>query len=230
MRAELVAIHVALDKYEHDPWIGIFTDSKTSLYTIQHELQIPSQTKYHHHKPLLAAIVHTLQYRVELALPTIIRKIRGNTNIQGYNLADAAAKKVISAFEDIPESHKLTITIGRQAERPPHWVMYNNNPLAPPIRLATGPHSATLRSPWCTSPEEERPCMHAFTQPSHQLRHKVRTATVRSLHHTSVYRRLILNAKSRGALTAIVGTALHSLIRNSPKEDITILKFLYGQL
>ena len=72
--------------------------------------------------------------------------------------------------------------------------------------------------------------MHAFTHPSKQLRQKVRMATLRSLHHTSLYRRLILNAKARGARTANVGTALHSRIRNSPSEGITILKFIYGQL
>jgi hypothetical protein len=72
--------------------------------------------------------------------------------------------------------------------------------------------------------------MYAFTYPSKQLRQKVRTATLRSLHHTSLYRRLILTAKSRGARTAIVGTALHARMRSSASEGITILKFLYGQL
>jgi hypothetical protein len=180
MRAELIAIHVAFDKYRHDPWIGLFTDFKTSLDAIQHELQRLSHTKYHNYKPLLADIVNTLQYRAELAQPTIIRKIRGRTNIKGNDLADTTAKKIVTTFEDIPENLKLTITIGRQAERPPYWVMYTNNPSAPPIRLAFGPHSATFRSLWWTIPEEERLCMHAFTQPSQQLRHKVRAATLKT--------------------------------------------------
>jgi hypothetical protein len=72
--------------------------------------------------------------------------------------------------------------------------------------------------------------MYAFTHPSKQLRQKVRTATLRSLYHTSLYKRLILIAKARGTRTAIVGTALHSRIRNSPSKGITILKFLYVQL
>ena len=108
--------------------------------------------------------------------------------------------------------------------------MYTKTPPTPPIQLATSPLSATLRQPWWTIPEDERLCMHAFTHPTKQLRQKVRTATLRSLHHTSLYRRLILNAKARGARTANVGTALHSHIRNSPSEGITILKFIYGQL
>ncbi len=72
--------------------------------------------------------------------------------------------------------------------------------------------------------------MHAFTHPSKHLRQKIRSVALRSLHHTSLFRRLILNAKARGARTANVGTALHSRIRNSPNEGITILKLLYGQL
>jgi hypothetical protein len=34
LRAELVAIQVALDKYKNDKWIGIFTYSQTSLNEI----------------------------------------------------------------------------------------------------------------------------------------------------------------------------------------------------
>ena len=60
MRAELVVIHVALDIHKHDPWLGIFTNSKISLHAIQHELQRSSHTTYHHHKPRIAAIVDSL--------------------------------------------------------------------------------------------------------------------------------------------------------------------------
>ena len=35
MRAELVAIHTALSKFEDHPWIGIFTDSLSSLHAIR---------------------------------------------------------------------------------------------------------------------------------------------------------------------------------------------------
>ncbi len=110
MRAELGAIYIALDKYKHDPWLGIFTDSQTSLNAIQNELQRPSHTKYHHHKPRIAAIVEFLLYRSKLGLPTTLHKIRGHTNIRGNDLADAAAKRVVSAWKDIPESEKITLT------------------------------------------------------------------------------------------------------------------------
>ena len=132
-----------------------------------------------------------------------MHKIREHTNITGNDLADAAAKKVVSNWNDIPEHQKLTVTIGRQARRPTYWIIYTS----PPIQLATSPLSATLRQPWWTIPEEERLCMYAFTHPSKQLRQKVRTATLRSLHHTSLYKRLIITAKARGARAVIVGTA-----------------------
>ena len=141
---------------------------------------------------------------------------------------DAAGKLVATSFEDIPEHQNLTNTIGKQAERSPFWVMYTNNPTTPPISLATGPHSATLLPPWWTISEDERRCMHAFTRISKQTRLEDRNATLRSLHITSLYRRLILKAKNQGSRTKTVGTALHSYIRKSPKDGTPILKFLYG--
>ncbi len=137
---------------------------------------------------------------------------------------------MVNSFEEISTHQKMTVLLGQQADRPPFWVMYTVKPITPPIALATGPLSATLRTPWWNIPPEERLQMHAFTKPSKQLRDIVRAATLRSLHHTSLYRRLILNAKSRGARTATTGTAVHALIRNSPRDGITILKFIYGQL
>ena len=115
MRAELVAIHVALDKYKNDKWVGIFTDSQASLPAIQNQLQRPSHTTHHHHKPLIG-------------LPRKLNKIRGHTKIRGNYLADTAAKLVINSFEDIPDHQKLTNTVGKQVERPPVWVMYTSTP------------------------------------------------------------------------------------------------------
>jgi ribonuclease HI len=105
MRAKLAAIHVALDIHKHDPWLSIFTDSKTCLYAIQLELQRPSHTTYHHHKPLIAATVDSLLYKSELGLTTILHKIRGHTNIRGNHLADVAAKRVVSKFQLGRHSH-----------------------------------------------------------------------------------------------------------------------------
>ena len=72
--------------------------------------------------------------------------------------------------------------------------------------------------------------MHAFTRPSQQLREKVRAATLRSMHHTSIYMRLILQARTQGAVTATTGTALHARLRENSKEGTNLLTFIHGKL
>ena len=72
--------------------------------------------------------------------------------------------------------------------------------------------------------------MHAFTRPSQQLRQKVRAATLRSLHHTSIYRRIITHATQQGANLATTGTALHVRLQENSKEGTKLLKFIHGQL
>ncbi len=108
--------------------------------------------------------------------------------------------------------------------------MYTSNPTTPTPALATGPRNSTPRPPWWTIPEVDRLQMQAFTCPSAQLRQKVRAATLRSLHHTSLYMRLVLNAKDRGSCIAATGDSLHTRLRENPREGSTLLKFIYGQL
>ena len=120
----------------------------------------------------------------------------------------------------------MRVEIGAIAPRPPFWVMYTANHPA----LTTWPRQATLRPPWWTIPEAYRLHMQAFTRPSHQLRQKVRAATLRSMHHTSIYRRLILQARTQGAQTTTTGASLHTHLREHPKEDTNLLKFIYGRL
>jgi len=72
--------------------------------------------------------------------------------------------------------------------------------------------------------------MHAFMRPSQKLRYKVRAATLRSLHHISLYKRLILLAKYKGARIAETGTALHIRLVENPAGGTNLLKFAYDQL
>ncbi len=72
--------------------------------------------------------------------------------------------------------------------------------------------------------------MHAFTRPSPQFRLKVRDALLRSLHHSSLYRRLIIATNEKGARTKTVGRALHKKLTYSGWEGTSLLKFIYGQL
>ena len=145
-------------------------------------------------------------------------------------MADTAAKPVVTSFEEIPTFKIITISNGKQAKRSPYWFMHTNNPIVPPIPLSIGPRSLTLRQPWWTIPEADRRCIHAFTKTSNQLRLTVRNTTLRRLHHTSFYRRLIFKAKAQWARTNTVGMAVHSHIRKFPKDGITLIKFIYGKL
>jgi len=72
--------------------------------------------------------------------------------------------------------------------------------------------------------------MHAFTRPSSQLRLKVQEAPLRSMHHPSLNRRLIVANKEKGARTKTVGQTLHKKLTHSPWEGTSLLKFVYGQL
>jgi hypothetical protein len=72
--------------------------------------------------------------------------------------------------------------------------------------------------------------MYAFTCPSSQLRLQVRDALLRSLQHSSLYRRLIVTNKEKGAHTKTVEQALHKKLTHSQWEGTSLLKFIYGQL
>ena len=87
--------------------------------------------------------------------------------------------------------------------------MYTVKPPTPTPAMSTGTNCATLRRPWWTIPDADRLQMHAFTRPSPQLRLKVREALLRSLHHSSLYMRLIIANKEKGARTKTVGRDLH---------------------
>jgi hypothetical protein len=108
--------------------------------------------------------------------------------------------------------------------------MYTSNPITPPIPLSAGPRSLTLRQPGWTIPETGRRCMHVFAKFSNKLRLKVRNTTLRNPYHISIYRRLIVKAKAQRARKNTVGTAIPFHIRKSPKDGITLLKCIYGQL
>jgi hypothetical protein len=56
MRAELVAIHTALTRFEDHSWLGVFTDSLPGLQGIRLHYYRPGLTiapHYHHHMLLL---------------------------------------------------------------------------------------------------------------------------------------------------------------------------------
>ena len=227
MRAELVAIHVALDRLSYLKDFCLFTDSLSCLQAIQKCLYNTDPQAYHHHQVLIDDVVRLIMEREHKGLRTTLKKVRAHTNVLGNELADATAKRAVRQFDDLSEETKIKVSLGAVAPRPPYWIMYTHAPPTPPTEMAVGTHTMTLRTPWYHIPEEDRLHMRAFTRPSKQLRSKVRL--LRSLLHTSLYRRLILRAIGGGARTAPVGRALHSRITRRPGEGTAILKFLHGQ-
>ncbi len=116
MRAELVAIYTALDKFAAHEWVGIFTDSLSNLQAIRHRYTsnpgAHGSRHYHHHMLLLTGITDLLEERRRRRFSTSLHKIRGHTNIRGNDFADAAAKMAVTQYESLPESQKLRVTVG----------------------------------------------------------------------------------------------------------------------
>ncbi len=72
MRVQLVAIHTALTRFEDHPWLGIFTDSLSSLQAIRLHYYKPGLTtapRYHHHMLLLQSISDHLDTAGKKATP-----------------------------------------------------------------------------------------------------------------------------------------------------------------
>ena len=105
---------------------------------------------------------------------------------------------------------------------------------ATPPTLGVAPTTLTIPASnpraWWSIPVTERLRMHAFTRPSHQLRNKVRQALLRSLHYTSLYKRLLVANRLKGARLQTVGRAIHKKLISNSAEGTTLIKFLYGQL
>jgi ribonuclease HI len=124
MRAGIVAIYTALDEFASLLRVGIFTDSMYSLEATRHHhcnLGAYNSPRYHHHiLLLLRSIYDLLETRRARGLSTTIHKTRAHTNIKGNDLADAAAKVAVTAFETLPPEQTLRVEVGAIAPRPSH--------------------------------------------------------------------------------------------------------------
>ncbi len=108
--------------------------------------------------------------------------------------------------------------------------MYTTTP--PPLSVAPDTLTKPVSNPrtWWTIPEAKRLQMHAFTRPSQQLWNKVRDALLRSLHYSSLYKRLLVANKLKGAHLQTVGRSICKKLSSHPKEGTILLKFIYVQL
>jgi hypothetical protein len=82
MRAELVAMHTALTRFEDHSWLGVFTDSLSSLHAIRLHYYKPGLTTaphYHHHMLLFQSISNLLEIRRKKRYSTSLRKTRART-------------------------------------------------------------------------------------------------------------------------------------------------------
>jgi hypothetical protein len=140
MRAEQVAIHTALTRFEDHSWLGIITESLSNLQAIHLHYYRPGLSiapRYHHHMFLLQSISQLLETRRERVYSTSLRKIRAHTYISGNDLADATAKLAVTEYDTLPLEPTMGFEIGAIAPRPPFCVMYTATPPTPTPALAT---------------------------------------------------------------------------------------------
>jgi len=107
MRAKLVALHTALSIFEAHPWLGIFTDSLSSLKAIRLPYYRPglsASSHYHHHILLLRSISQLLESRRGKGHSASLCKIRAHIHIRGNDLTDTAAKLAVTEFESLPQA------------------------------------------------------------------------------------------------------------------------------
>ena len=233
MRVELVAIHTALITFAALDWIGIFTNFLSSLHAIEHHNTNPGigvAKHYHHHMHLLENMIWLLDPKASIGFRTTLNKVREHTRIRGNYLADAAAKLAVRSFDTLPPAQTNRVDVEETAPRPKYWVIYTAKRPILTITPTNSNNDPTTHRPWWTLHETERLQMNAFTRPSQQLRVKVSHTLLRNLQHTSMYRRLIAANKELGARLHTAGHSIHKRLNSVPKEGITLLKFMYGQL
>ena len=118
-----MVIHTALDKFDKHDWMGIFTDSLSSLQAIRYRYTnpgTPGSRHYHHHMLLLSDLTDLLEERRKRGFSTTLHKIGAHTCIRGIDLANAAAKLAVAQYDSLPESQRLKVDIGEVAPRPCH--------------------------------------------------------------------------------------------------------------
>jgi ribonuclease HI len=93
-RAELAAIHAALEVGADRNTLNVFTDSAASIYLIKKAIEHPNLLIYSKHLPLLQAIVEQLRNRAHQQQATHILKVRAHTGVDGNEKADAGATSV----------------------------------------------------------------------------------------------------------------------------------------
>jgi ribonuclease HI len=211
-RAELIAIHFALDRYATEGELHILTDSMCCILKIQAALTRPRNVLYDPHAPLVAAIISALKLRTQnTSLLTSIRKVPAHSGVEGNEIADELANQgADSHSKPIPEV--IVCDLGAVPQRPAFWPTYTppakrkeeGAPAPAPRHLAYLSHIRKIATPRLTS----------------------------CLANISLYRSLMVNAmQADGALLSLPAANIQALIaKGERKHDMQLFKFMWGQL
>ena len=211
-RAELIAIHFAIDTFAQAEDLHILTDSMCCILKIQAALTHPRLALYDPHAPLVTAITKALTTRASNAgLLTSIRKVPAHSGVEGNEIADDLANQgADSHSKNVPDV--IVCSLGAVPQRPTFWPTY-----APPSRS---------RQEGAAEPA-----------PRHlaSLTHirKIATPLLTSyLANRSLYRSLMVHAMQvDGALLSLPAANIQALIaKGERKHAMQLFKFMWGQL
>ncbi len=88
-----MALLVALQAYDKDADLTIYTDSLCSIQNIRQMLDRPHMMRESKHKALIEQIVQILAHRAVAGGHTYLKKVRTHTGIHGNDEADRLAKE-----------------------------------------------------------------------------------------------------------------------------------------
>ena len=119
-RAELVAIHAALEHMGTRSDETIASDSATSLFKIAKHLRDPCLHHECPHRPLLDAITHLILQRANEGVRTSFRKVKSHIGIEGNEQADRLAGLAVD-----PAECNTACSIGTSPRTDMYWAEYN---------------------------------------------------------------------------------------------------------
>ena len=217
VRAELVGIFHALQEYNKEEHIHILTDSLTAIQKIQLLHSQPNQSTKDHHQHVLRMIAQAIETRGQAGLTTKINKVPAHTGIWGNEIADTAAKSVVSAIikhtteENIPYPEWVEpTTVPMQPYRPPYFL--TDDPPVNPDGTQRSPHVFTTKQ-----------ILHNHIKPKLRL-------------HTappSTYHTLMSQARNHNDPTDFKNTARHikALIATGARHQAKrLLAFVWGTM
>ena len=134
VRAELIGIQHALQENQREPHVHILTDSLTALQKILllHSQPLNSTRDHHHH--VLQLISNLIEQRSRNGLSTNISKVSAHTGVWGNEIADKAAKAVVTAVmehrtgEGVPYPDWVTPTEVPVQPHRPAYVLTDDPP------------------------------------------------------------------------------------------------------